>query len=77
MRPCLFCETAVDEKTQFQTSVLTTKDKAINMADLVAGVHPENIEYAVECSGCGANGPLASTKEAAVEAWSKGVAQKR
>ena len=60
----------------FQTSVMSHKEKAVDLKDLTSGVHPENIEYAFECVNCGANGPLASTKHEAVEAWNRRVAQK-
>ena len=60
----------------FQTSVLSHKERAMDLKDLTSGVHPENIEYAFECSKCGANGPLAPTKSEAVDVWNHRVAQK-
>lgn len=74
MRPCPFCGAPVDERTRFQTSVFTTKDmNAVTFGELKEDAHPENVQYCLECAGCEASGPLASSKEAAIEAWNRRV----
>lgn len=70
-KPCPFCGTGVSEKTRYQTSILT--HGPLDPEDMTKGVHPENIEYTLACSGCGADGPLAHSQEEAVAGWNKRV----
>lgn len=68
-KPCPYCGSAVSEKTRYQTSIVP--HAPIDLSDWKKGIHPENIEYCLECGECHASGPLALSQEAAVDAWNQ------